>query len=328
MEHTTVGRNIWISVAKFPYGSGALGYHEAMIRALALTAVALANLIAADVDRDGIYDALEQSLIEKFAPTFYMHASDCDSSPAEFTPGNPQPKVANRNGALYAQVLRSGDALEVHYYHLWGKDCGRRMRHDLDAESVSVVLRKAGETYEAMYWYAAAHENTLCDMSHAIRATTPEKGETVWISKDKHASFLSRELCAQGCGNDDCSGTKKLNPAIILNLGEPDAPMNGATWITSSAWPLRTKMRPDFTPELLARMPQDRSVQLLPAREPAKGMRTTIKVAGTTYGALETANGHANRSVTDSLGRAVSSTGKALRRSVGWIRPTLRSLEF
>jgi hypothetical protein len=291
-----------------------------MIRTLALTVLGLAKLMAADVDRDGIDDALEQALIEKFEPTFYMHASDCDISPAEFTPGNPRPTVANRNGALYAQVLRSGDSLEVHYYHLWGKDCGRRMSHDLDAESVSVLLRKVGDTYEAVYWYAAAHENTLCDMSHAVRAVRPEKGGSVWISKDKHASFFSRELCAQGCGNDDCSGTKKLNPATILNLGEPDAPMNGATWIASPAWPLAAKMRPDFTPELLVRMPQDKSIQLLPAREPAKGMRTTIKVAGTTYGALETANGHANRSVAGGIGTAISSTGKALQRAGRWIQ--------
>jgi hypothetical protein len=171
-----------------------------------------------------------------------------------------------------------------------------------------------------MYWYAAAHENTLCDMSHGIRATTPDKGVAVWISKDKHASFLSRELCAQGCGNDDCSGTTRLERSKILNLGEPGFPVNGATWAKSPAWPLAAKMKPDFTPELLARMPSDSSVQLLPSRDPAKGMRTTIKVAGTTYGALETANSHANGSVTKGVGTAASSTGKALTRALRWIK--------
>jgi hypothetical protein len=47
-------------------------------------------------------------------------------------------------------------------------------------------------------------------------------------------------------------------------------------------------------------------------------MRSTIKIAGTTFGALETANAEASNAVTSGVGTAVSSTGKALKRAFRW----------
>ncbi len=182
----------------------------APMRLLILLLVFALTSFAADADRDGIEDDIEQALLYKFVPTFYISASDCDSAPSEFASGTSVPKSIAKNGTVYGQVFRSGAFLEVHYYHLWSKDCGRRMHHELDAESVSVLLQADGSNWRALHWYAAAHENTLCDMSHGIRASTPDRGTTMWISRDKHASFFSRELCAKGCGNDDWSGTTRL----------------------------------------------------------------------------------------------------------------------
>jgi hypothetical protein len=289
------------------------------MRLLTTLAFCALSMFAADADRDGLEDSFEQALLEKFVPTFFLNPSDCDAGPSEFALDSMEPKSVAKNGTIYGQVLRSGSHLEIHYYHLWSKDCGRRMHHALDAESVSVLLRADGEEWRAIHWYAATHENTLCDMSHAIRASATDRGATVWISKDKHASFFSRELCAKGCGNDDCSGTKRLQVSKLVNIGEPGAPMNGAAWIAAQAWPLAGKMQPDFTEALLSRMPRGETAELLPAREPVRGMRSTIKVAGTTYGALETANDQTTSAVGTGIGTAVSSTRKALKSAARWV---------
>ncbi|HYP07842.1 MAG TPA: hypothetical protein VER03_16535 [Bryobacteraceae bacterium] len=290
-----------------------------MLRPFLLILAAALAAYGEDLDRDGLDDVLEQQLLEKFVPTFFVHPGDCDSGPAEFASEATDPKIVAKNGSIYGQAFASRDAIEIHYYHLWSRDCGRRMHHDLDAESVSVLLRKDGDVWKAAYWYAAAHENTLCDMSHGVKASTPERGERVWISKDKHASFISRELCAKGCGNDDCSSDTPLKLGKIINLGEAGAPMNGAAWIASAAWPLAAKMQPDFTDALIARMPQGSAAELIPAREPVMGMRSTIKVAGTTYGAIETGRDHTGNAVSTGVGTAVSSTGRALRRAYRWV---------
>src|SRR5262245_11038410 len=83
---------------------------------------------AGDQDRDGGPDHLEQALLEKFRPTFMISPFDCDRQPAEFRTGLNDAIVLDRNGAIYGQVFRPpatalGEAaLEVHYYHLWGRD--------------------------------------------------------------------------------------------------------------------------------------------------------------------------------------------------------------
>lgn len=292
-----------------------------MPRALILLTffAAVSLCCGADLDRDGLDDDLEQWLLEKFVPAFLVNSRDCDAAPAEFVRGVAAPDVIAKNSTIYGQALRSGEFIEIHYYHLWSRDCGRRMHHSLDAESVSVLLRRDAAEWKAAFWYAAAHENTLCDMSHAVRAFVPDRGPTVWISKDKHASFLSRELCAKGCGNDDCSGTERLKIAKLVNVGEPGAPLNGALWTASGAWPLASKMEADFTEALLARMPEGGSAELVPSRDPVRGMRSTIKVAGTTYGALETANTQTTNAVATGVSTAVSSTGRALKRAMRWV---------
>ena len=123
--------------------------------------------------------------------------------------------------------------VEIHYYHLWKKDCGR-MGHALDTEHVSVLIRASGthsisSKWMATYWYAAAHEDTVCDASQISRASTlhaEDHGATVWISAGKHASFLNEELCRRGCGGDICEKMAPLSVSRIVNLGEIGMPMN------------------------------------------------------------------------------------------------------
>ena len=168
-------------------------------------------------------DALEQALLIQFAPTFMVARHDCSEIPAEFEPNVETPTVKAEDGTIYGQVFpatSSSDALpvaEIHYYHLWKRDCGPHGHH-LDTEHVAVLVSASGSQpasakWKAIYWYAAAHENTVCDVSQLARASTlhaEENGARVWISYGKHASYLNETLCQTGCGADRCVDMKAL----------------------------------------------------------------------------------------------------------------------
>ncbi len=276
-----------------------------------------ASLWGADLDRDGLDDALEQKLLRQFLPVFLVSGGECDVAPAEFVAGAAEPRVAARNGTIYGQVLRRDAArVEVHYYHLWGRDCGAR-GHDLDAEHVSALVRldgvlENGTEARAEFWYAAAHEDTLCSSGSAARAVTVEaetRGPKVWISRGKHGSFLSAMACRKGCGGDKCEGGKALAVAGLVNIGEPGAAMNGATWAGSVKWPLRAKMGPDFDEALVGRLAASDGVLelrgvLLPAQEMISGGgRAVTEVGGAqkrTTGAVVDAEGRTEKAISGS----------------------------
>src|SRR5579862_9354229 len=207
-----------------------------------------------DSDRDGLSDALEDALLSQFTPQFFVSSQDCSVLPAEFVPLVAKPIVQSDNGTIYGQAFplpgHSGQ-VELHFYHLWRTDCGE-MGHNLDAEHVSaIVIGDDAGKWKALYWYAAAHEDTVCDRSQIARAVTvgaEDRGPRIWISRGKHASFLSDILCASGCGGDDCGKMQTLAISAVINVGEPSASMNGANWVDDPHWPLATKMRrDDFT---------------------------------------------------------------------------------
>jgi hypothetical protein len=94
---------------------------------------------------------------------------DCSAAPAEFVPNLLAPRVAAENGAIYGQVFprrqdRSGTLVEIHYYHLWSKDCGQR-GHPLDAEHVFVLVQvtDSNEGWRPLFWYAGLTK-TRCVM--------------------------------------------------------------------------------------------------------------------------------------------------------------------
>ncbi len=198
------------------------------------------NGAALDSDHDGLSDAQEQALLRQFAPRFMISRNDCSSQPAEFEPSVLKPVVAAENSTIYGQAFpRVGheEQVELHYYDLWRKDCGQR-GHNLDAEHVSVLLeRDAGKGWKARYWYAGAHEDTLCDASQIARAKTLDAethGPEIWISSGKHAAFLEQKICSSGCGADRCGNEEQISISNLINVGEPSAPMNGAIWAGSS----------------------------------------------------------------------------------------------
>ncbi|HEV2134055.1 MAG TPA: hypothetical protein VGR47_07310 [Terracidiphilus sp.] len=264
---------------------------------------------------------MEQQLLRQFVPTFMIARHDCSTVPAEFKAGSVTPQVEAENGTIYGQAFpaKSADgspAVELHYYHLWRRDCGRH-GHLLDTEHVAVLVQPSSfdqdsAQWKAIYWYAAAHENTVCDVSQIARASTlhaEDHGATVWVSPGKHASYLNSTLCQSGCGADHCVKMTKFVPANIINLGEPGFPMNGSLFISSPAWPLAYKMSTsNFPASAIARLnqlPDSHIAWFNPGRHPVQGI---IATSSSTEQALATSG--ANTSA--AIGIAGNSTGDAL----------------
>ena len=311
----------------------------ALVALVASISLPLTAQAVADSDGDGLNDALEQKLLQQFEPTFLIGTNDCSEKPAEFQRDSAKPVALQNNGTIYGQVFpgKSG-AVEVHYYHLWRTDCGRH-GHPLDAEHVSVLLRPDRSDLEtakwtAAYWFAAAHEDTVCDVSQIARSNTiraERHGATVWISPDKHASYLSGGSCSAGCGADHCSRMTKLPAGEVVNLGEEHRPMNGSSFVESSEWPLAAKMRSsNFPAAQLARLdglPADDIVWYNSGRHPAQGIiaisshtQEHIANAGAATGA---ALGTADDSASAGLQSAQEHTGSALGKSYRSVKHAL-----
>ncbi len=293
------------------------------------------DTLCQDSDRDGFSDVFEQELLLKFSPRFLVSDKECDGLPAEFQPGVAEPVVLEKNGTIYGQVFqispsgRPGAFLEIHYYHLWGRDCGQT-GHALDAEHVSALIhaRTVGEpisAWRAVYWYAAAHEDTICEASHFVRATAvggEQQGPAVWISEGKHASFLTQKMCRGGCGGDDCSKMHSIPIAKLLNLGEPSAPMNGALWFTSPRWPLSMKMGTDFPDARLTEIDSSAENVITRVTGPPAPIQAVVHASGSTASALSSADrktdqalSAANAGTSNATGKSAAKFGKFIKRA-------------
>jgi len=284
-------------------------------------------IVHIDSDGDGLSDALEQRLLDQFVPKFVVGEHDCSITPAEFEPEVKIPSVKADNGTIYGQAFPFKDptqpatTVEIHYYHLWRKDCGSH-GHRLDAEHVAVLVRASDEdlataSWKAVYWYAAAHENTVCDVSQIARAATlhaEDRGATVWISPGKHASYLNETLCRHGCGDDRCQNMVPLQPMALINLGEPNHPVNGALFVYSKEWPLLDKMSttnfPAAATARLNQLPVTDIAWFNPGRHPAQGVIAKSSITGQAIAG-------SGRSTTTDIALAVNSTGDALSTANG-----------
>jgi hypothetical protein len=311
---------------------------------------AIASAQAPDSDHDGLSDALEDALLQQYAPRLEISSDDCSVRPASFTPGIVLPTAVADDGTLYGQAMQrhvaagSPREIELHYYHLWRRDCGR-MGHALDAEHVATLLRLTNPakptvagSWRAAYWYAAAHEDTVCDASHLTRASTIDAethGARVWVSTGKHGSFLTEKMCTHGCGGDRCERSVELDSPHVLNLGELHAPMNGAVWSTSPTWPgpLSDKMlRSDFLSDRMARVDRLAASDIAwanPAKRPAQAaiLGGNSAIDGAVVGGDSTgkAISVAGEQSGNALGTAAHSTGHALGKSWHAVRKALRS---
>jgi hypothetical protein len=274
-------------------------------------------LAAADLDRDTLPDQFEQKLLERFVPRFMVSANDCDVLPAEFIAGDLMPRAGGRHDTVYGFVTpHVNGEIEMHYYHLWARDCGRGS-HALDVEHVSVLLRSPRQEYSAKHWYAvvwtaAGHQGTICDTAHGARAhllDAATKGPTVWISHGKHASFLDRELCGRGCGGDRCDNMIPWKPREVVNLGSADYPMNGAAWVRSQRWALAAKLRPEISPAVQTVLSGAKGIAgLYPVLVPIKA---TVLAGGTTLDAVDTGKHHTGSGVATGAASVSNSLRKA-----------------
>jgi hypothetical protein len=301
-------------------------------------AVAAAPMVAtaqaaADSDRDGLSDALEAELLLQFQPRWMVGKEDCSVRPSRFAEGVAAPTVVEDDGTVYGQafpVEARSDEIELHFYHLWRRDCGQ-MGHALDAEHVAVLVRSEDAAegkieWKAVYWYAAAHEDTVCDASQITRASTlkaEDKGATVWVSPGKHASFLNEELCSHGCGGDRCVDMERLKISDVVNVGELSRPMDGAVWVSFAGWPLAEKMRrSDFGEarvERLERLPETDVAWANPSKRPAQaaiyGGNSALNGVAVGGRNTDTALVMANEKTSGALDKAQKNTGNALTKS-------------
>ena len=284
----------------------------------------------ADLDRDGVSDTLEQALIEQFRPHFLVDAGECAQVPAEFEAFSVKPRVQEHNATIYARVSPSAalgpgvTALELHYYHLWEKDCGLVASHPLDVERVVALLVPSENGWKALYWYAAAHEGTVCDTSNAAPAATlgaRSSGPLVWISAGKHASYLDPKLCGQrGCGGDHCREMVDLPPGPLINLGEAQVPLNGAVWTTSKEWPFESKLGHTFDSDLIAQLEASDDLVLARVNGRLRPTQFSISIAGEALEALDTASRYGGVGVNEAekqTGNALAKTWRAIVRALG-----------
>jgi hypothetical protein len=283
-----------------------------------------------DSDHDGLGDAQETALLARYSPTFMISQDDCSVRPAQFIPNKKSPTVIEDDGTIYGQAFprkNHGGEVELHYYHLWRKDCGE-MGHRLDAEHISALVKLGMEADDsrALYWYAAAHEDTICDASQITRAKTIQAenhGAILWISEGKHASFLSEAVCTHGCGGDRCEHMVPLKTKQIINLGEMGAAMNGIVWLASSEWPLSDKLqRTDFTETRVARvqrLPGTAVAWANPSKRPAQAaiLGANAGIGGAAIGArsTDTALVIADTNTTSALDQSTAKTGHGLKKS-------------
>ena len=278
-----------------------------------------------DSDGDGFTDSLEQSLLAQFSPQFYIGQQECAGLPTAFQPGVPQPNPQAEDGTVYGQVFpvkiagATTPMAEIRFYDLWGRDCGAH-GHSLDTEHVAVLAEASSPDlntakWKAVYWYAAAHEDTVCDVSQLARAkdlNAEQDGAKVWLSPGKHAAYLAKSLCNHGCGADRCEVMKPMTTSRIINLGEPGHPMNGSDFVASKAWPLEQKMtHTDFPPEPVARLealPAGDIAWFNPGRHPTQGV---IAVSYTTGEAIA----GSGQNTDAALALAGDKTGNALQKS-------------
>ena len=252
---------------------------------------------AQDRDRDGVSDRLEQALLDRFTPTLLLAHGECDGAPASFVAFRSDPFVRAKDSTLYGQAfsLTSTDGrarIELHYFHLWSRDCGR-LGHDLDAEHVSAIvsasrLNAPPSLWIAEIWYAAAHEGSACDASSGAQArvlNAEANGPRIFISKGKHASYLDRGQCKWGCG-DECGEGRTVIPTEVINIGERQAPLNGALWIHSRRWPLAEKLSSDFDPSMRARLDADGGDHVVPLMQHLRAPQAPVLAGGAALNGL------------------------------------------
>jgi hypothetical protein len=196
---------------------------------------------------------------------------------------------------------------------------------------VAVLLRAGSEDWQAIAWYSAAHEATVCDVSETLPAAelgAESNGPAVWISSGKHASFLRLERCDGGCSHDSCEQMVAMPTAPLINVGEPGAPLHGAAWIDSDAWLLPGKMQSAFADTTISALLEGNSPPLPPHRTNAQalvtagdyGLSAVELGADHTDSALVIGQAHAGDALATADRKAKNGVKRAYSAVKGWFR--------
>ena len=155
---------------------------------------------------------------------------DCSGIPTEFRPGVKKPEPETDDGTIYGQVFPSkaaGGALptaEIHYYHLWRRDCGAMVMRWIPsmcrcscARPAAISIPQHGRRCTGIL----QPTKTLFAMKSQIaRASTPHAvnhGARIWIIPGKEASSGTGSLGLAGCGETNVQHAC-LEPGKLINL--------------------------------------------------------------------------------------------------------------
>ena len=193
-----------------------------------------------DADDDGIVDVWENQVLEAFKPALVFDEEE---------------EIVNDPDGVIAHVARVGRGIlprrYVAYitllYHYDYGSCGTLSSHNGDSERVVVHVEETDDSVILVGAYTAAHEGTLTDHSFTyenralfdLHYDTSVAGEARWVvypSKNKHATYITPEVCAGispiPCFSENCGPA--VDPAIgggqtfpVFNAGEPDTPLLG-----------------------------------------------------------------------------------------------------
>lgn len=172
-----------------------------------------------DGDMDGIEDAVEQDVAERYLPFLSIDPDD----------------GCALGGIVYRLSPHPGDATKylIYYDHLFETDCGLG-GHVGDNEVFAITADPAVPPPAGILAVKAiSHQATLCEKTSECGGcglpacpTAPIDGvETpvVFSSKDKHATYVSLNDCATALCFDSCELAPATTAVPLVNAGEPGA---------------------------------------------------------------------------------------------------------
>lgn len=174
-----------------------------------------------DRDLDGLDDAWEADIAERYLPVLALHPQDrCP------------------RGGLVFRLRRhpmdpDGGLLAVTWTHLYERDCGLTS-HVGDNEAFGATIDPALPPERGLtVLRAIAHQNTVCSRTStcgSCAGMTPcerlDAGAKpmLFASRDKHAGYVSVSACGSFMCLDSCAvGARTGVPQV--NAGEPGAPL-------------------------------------------------------------------------------------------------------
>src|SRR6185295_5252520 len=96
----------------------------------------------------------------------------------------------------------------------------------------------------------------------------------------------------------ECSEGRTVIPTQVINIGERQAPLNGALWMHSRRCPLAEKLSSDFDPSLRARLDADGGDHVVPLMQHLRAPQAPVLAGSAALDGLGLAVVHAEEAVT------------------------------